>query len=121
MTEADLIFAWGRAFALTAAVELTVAVPALRRTRASRWRRLVTVFIAQLATHPIVWFVIPALHLPRPLFVAVAELWAFSIEALLYYVALPPLDWRSAALISGAANGASFAIGLSLRALTGRV
>jgi hypothetical protein len=65
--------AWARAFALTVAVELAVAPLLLRPGEASLARRLATVFVAQLASHPVVWFVLPELALRRTAFLAVAE------------------------------------------------
>lgn len=117
MTEADLVLAWARAFAVTLAVELAVATPLLARNLPSIGRRLALVTFAQLSTHPVVWFVLPALHLPRGAFLATAEFWACAGEALLYAVAVPGLSARRATGVAVAANAASFVLGHSLRAL----
>lgn len=116
MTEADLVLAWMRAFALTLAVELAVAVPLLSRHLPSLGRRLAIVAFAQLASHPLFWFAFPSLHLPRPAFLVTGELWAWLLEAALYVVAVPKLAPRRCLGVALAANAASFVAWLALRA-----
>lgn len=115
MTETTLVFLWVRAFGLTLLAELGVAVPLLAPTTAPVWRRAVIVAIAQLATHPVVWFVIPALHLPRARFLLIAELWAILAEAAVYRTVFASLTFRRALVISLAANAASLLVGSLLR------
>jgi hypothetical protein len=117
VTELDLVLAWARAFALTLVIELAVAVPLLSRDLPSLPRRLILVTFSQLSTHPLLWFVLPALHLRRDLFLIAAELWAWLGEAAFYAVAIPGLSVPRAAGISLGANAASIGIGLSLRSL----
>ena len=116
MTELGFVYLWVKAFALTASVELLVAVPLLTRTGAPLWQRCAVVLIAQFATHPIVWFVVPALHLPRATFLVTAELWAVLAEAFVYRTALPSTFFVRALVTSGAANAASMLAGLAARA-----
>lgn len=116
MTEADLALAWVRAFALTLIVELAVAAPLLSRSLPSLPRRLALVTFAQLSTHPVLWFVLPLLHLPRTSFLVTAELWACLAETVLYTVAIP-LPPQRALGVALAANAVSFLVGLWLRAL----
>jgi hypothetical protein len=108
------VAAWARAFAATVAVELAVAAPLLGG-RAPWSRRLAAVVLANLCSHPVVWLVIPELGLGWPAWIVVAELWAFAIEALLYGVVFAG-QARRAVVASLAANAASLAVGLLLRA-----
>lgn len=112
---------WLTAFLLTQTVEMGVYAQATRRSRPLR-ERLAIAFGASAITHPLVWFVI--VDATRLLVhtgsaqkdwwvgVAIAESFAFSVEALwlmLFGVRLgPALGW------SLFANGASFTIGLFL-------
>jgi hypothetical protein len=109
-----VIEAWLRAFLVTAAVELLVAVPLLGRSRPAA-RRAAAVLLGQLATHPLVWFVWPSLGLGRTAFLVVAESWAFVIELATYRLVFPDLPTRRAAASSALANGASLAVGLLFR------
>lgn len=106
------VLAWARAFAVTLGVELAVATPLLPGGRA---QRLVLVALANLASHPAVWFVLPELGLGYPAWLITAELWAVAVEAVAYR-ALLPASTRRAAGVSLLANGASLAVGLALRA-----
>jgi hypothetical protein len=116
MSGPDYVLLWAKAFALTLSVELAVAVPLLRRTGVAFGRRIVLVTLAQLATHPVVWFVLPELHLPRAAFLIVAEVWAFGVEAWFYRAAaLAPLG--RAVIVSAVANATSFLFGTMLRLL----
>lgn len=117
MTETDLALAWMRAFALTLVTELAVAVPLFSRYLPSLPKRLTLVTFAQLSTHPIVWFVLPLLHLPRGPFLVTAETWAWLAETVLYTLAVPALPTRQALVVSLAANAVSLVVGISLRAL----
>jgi hypothetical protein len=104
------VSAWSHAFALTCLVELAVAVPLIGRSE-SALRRTGAVLFAQLASHPAVWFVFPALHLRRLHYAVGAELWAVAIELVIYRLVFARLSWLRAFAISALANGASFAVG----------
>jgi hypothetical protein len=106
---------WLRAFALTCVVELAIAVPMLRAAEPRIARRVVLVLFANLATHPAVWFVIPALGLAYTPTVAIAEAWALGLEAVFYAFAFQTLGGRRALQISLVANLASFLAGMVLR------
>ncbi len=108
---------WFRAFVLTVGVELAVATPLLARSGASRWRRMAAVLVANVASHPAVWFIFPELHISHAL--ALSELWAVLSELGIYMLVFPSLGARRAAVTSLGANAASFAAGLVVRALTG--
>ena len=109
-----LLCAWLTAFAITAASELLIAVPLLA-PGGSRLRRAAAVSLAQLATHPSVWFIWPLLGLPRPLFLLIAESFALLVEALIYRFSFERLSWSRCLAASAIANGASVFVGLWLR------
>lgn len=108
---------WFQAFALTLAVELAVALPLLRSAEPSRTRRALAIVFANLASHPIVWFVIARLVTPAARSIPVAEAWAVGSEAVFYAVVFPSLGGVRALGVSGVANAASFAVGLAWQAL----
>jgi hypothetical protein len=89
-------------------------VPLLRRSGSPAPRRAAAVALGQLATHPLVWFVWPALGLPRLPFLLLAESWAVAGELVVYRLAFPSLSWARALAVSALANGVSFAVGTAL-------
>jgi hypothetical protein len=109
-----LLHAWLHAFLLTTAVELLVAVPLLA-SGGSLARRSALVCIAQLCTHPAVWFIWPLFAWPRPTYLVVAESFALLTEALVYRLAFERLSWSRALATSALANSASMLVGLWLR------
>ncbi|MEI9941660.1 MAG: hypothetical protein WDO69_30970 [Pseudomonadota bacterium] len=108
-----LLYAWLSAFALTTASELVIAVPLLD-AGGSRLRRIAAVCLAQLATHPAVWFIWPLLGLPRPLFLLLAESFALLVEALIYRFSFERVSWPRCFAASALANAASVLVGLWL-------
>jgi len=104
---------WLRAFGLTLIVELPIATPLLAVADPRPARRIAVIALANLATHPLVWFLIPGLTLGRGARLAFSEAWAFFAELAIYLLIWPALRFRRAALTSLAANGASFAVGLA--------
>lgn len=112
------VTAWAKAFALTAAIEIPIAATLFHRSGEPVWRRSALVFYANLASHPAVWFIFPALGMPFPRMVLAAEIWAFLSEAIFYWLVFRREDPRRAAGVSLLANGASFGLGLILRELT---
>jgi hypothetical protein len=110
---------WLRMFALTLATELAVTVPLLRAVESSRRRRIVVVTIANLVTHPLVWFLFPGLALGRSARFSLSEAWAVLAEAAVYLAVWPPLRLRRALLVSLAANGVSVGAGLMLARVIG--
>jgi hypothetical protein len=107
---------WVRYFALTAAIELLVAIPLLRDA-GSLPRRATAVLVANLTSHPIVWFVIARVITERSVMVPVAEAWAIASEAVVYALVFPALPRARALGISGVANATSFLVGLVLARL----
>ena len=101
---------------MTVIVELAIATPLLSRVEPSGLRRSAGIVIANLATHPLVWFVFPAAVLRFTTRIALSELWAFSAEVLVYRVIWPALSWRRALITSLLANAITALIGLVLRA-----
>jgi hypothetical protein len=72
------------------------------------------VCLAQLATHPAVWFIWPLLGWPRPSYLFAAESFALVVEAGLYALVFERLVWSRAVAASALANAASLAIGIWL-------
>lgn len=110
---------WLRAFALTLAVESAIAVPLLRPAEPRVGRRIGAVALANLATHPAVWFIFPALGLSYGMTVGIAEAWAVAIEIAAYVLLFPQAPRARLAGIALVANGASWAAGIAVRALGG--
>jgi hypothetical protein len=107
---------WVRYFALTVAIELLVAIPLLRDA-GSLPRRATAVLVANLTSHPIVWFVIARVIPERSVMIPVAEGWAIASEAVVYALVFPALPRARALGISGVANAGSFLVGLALTRL----
>jgi hypothetical protein len=112
------------AFALTVVVELGVAVPLLAPgpgsgseplAESSLLRRIATVCVAQMATHPAVWFFWPLFGWPRPVYLLVAESFALVTELLIYRLVFQRLSWARVLSASALANGASVVLGAWLR------
>jgi len=108
---------WLRAFAVTLLVEIPIATPLLAIVERSVARRIAIVVVANLATHPLVWFLFPGLAFGRPTRFALSEAWAVLAEIAIYKLVWPSLRGRRAALVSLAANGASVAAGFALARL----
>lgn len=104
---------WFAAFALTVVVEVPIVVLLLRgQARVGVPRLGILALYANLASHPLVWFVFTQLFLVgTPEYVAAAEGWAFGIEALFYAVAVPGVSARRAVVASLLANATSFLLG----------
>lgn len=116
-----LVLAWLKAFSLTALVELPIVSALLREAEPRLYRRLALVLFANLASHPAVWFIFPALGLPYGAMLLIAEAWAVLSEAALYRLVFEKTGAVEALGISALANGASLGIGLLVRAATGWV
>ena len=109
-----LLHAWLVAFTLTVTSELVVAVPLLAPSGGSRLRRIAAVCLAQLATHPSVWFIWPLFGWSRPVYLLAAEAFALCAEALIYRLVFERLAWSRAFAVSALANAASIVVGLWL-------
>ena len=110
--------AYGIALALTLAVELPVVTAALVRWyRLPLARALLLNLVANLLTHPVVWFALaPTL---RPLlgdmaFTLSAEGTAWLVEAALFYLVVRR-DVLGLLLLSLVANLASYLVGVALQ------
>ena len=103
---------WFAAFVLTVAVEVPIAAYLLREAEPDLVRRVSLIVLANLATHPVVWFVITQLlRVGTPGYTLVAEAWAVGAEAVFYGVTVRGLAVRRTIAISLAANAASFLAG----------
>jgi hypothetical protein len=87
----------------------------MTRRSGSPKQRVALAVVANLATHPLVWFVFPELGISYRQWLVLAEVWAVAIEAIAYATQLRSLGARRAVLVSLAANAASVAVGLALR------
>ena len=113
--------AWLAAFTCTAVVEVLVATPALAPSGAHWARRAGVVLLANLASHPLVWLLFPDAAPLGQMRIIVAELFALLLEGAAYLLVWPRIGARRAFGSSALANGASFGVGLLLRALGLRV
>ena len=103
---------WFVAFVLTLAIEVPVAAYLLRRAEPDRLRLVVLIVFANLATHPIVWYVLTQPFLIGTWgYVLVAEAWAVAAEAVFYAVVFRGLAARRAVAVAVVANAASFLVG----------
>jgi hypothetical protein len=104
--------AWFAAFALTVIVEAPFVLYAARRHGVDWVRGAVILVLANLATHPVLWYVIPQVVVPRTTqFVAVGEGWAIAAETACYWAVIPGMRARSALAVALLANVASFGVG----------
>jgi hypothetical protein len=103
---------WLRAFGLTLLVELAIALPLLAPVEPRLSRRASAVVVANLATHPLVWFLFPGLAIGVGARLAFSEVWAVLAELAIYRIVWPAISIRRAALLSLAANAASLVAGL---------
>jgi hypothetical protein len=117
----DDVAAWAKAFAFTLIVEVPIVVWLLRRDDRRVARRVTFAIYANLATHPIVWFVFPRWIAARTASVAASEVFAVVVETIAMAVALRVSGRRAAwvAAVIAIANGASLGVGLAVRAATG--
>lgn len=112
---------WVRYFLLTTACELLVAYPLLRAVEATRWRRVSAVMVANLASHPLVWFVLARVIASRTALTLVAEPWAVASEAFVYALVFPALrPWRALG-VSALSNALSFVVGAVAASLVTRM
>jgi hypothetical protein len=107
---------WLLAFALTLIVEGPVVAIALRRPVPSVGRRFLLAIFANLATHPVVWFVFPDLPVAWGLSLALSEAFATGTETVFYRTLVPGVSWTRAVATSLVANAASFGMGLAVYA-----
>jgi hypothetical protein len=111
--------AWLHAFVWTVVLETPVVVWLTRGEDFSTARRVAIAVFANLATHPLVWFVFlpdadPLFGLAGGTRLVLAETWALVIEAAVYFVVFRRLGVLRAFGVSLLANGFSFGVGLLL-------
>ncbi len=104
-------YSWLIGFGLTLLFELPVLHWALRPLEPKPSRRLAVGILANLATHPLVWFFFPHLPISYGATVAASELWALVAESAIYAVVTSRPHFGRACLASALANGTSFALG----------
>lgn len=103
---------WFAAFLLTLAVEAPIAAFLLRDAEPDRIRLGLFIVFANLATHPLVWYVISqVLLVGTPGYALTAETWAIAGEAVFYGTAIRGLSVRRAVAVAVAANAGSFLVG----------
>jgi len=115
-----LVRLWFRAFVWTVLIEQIAARIVLGREWPP-WRRFSIVLVCNLASHPAVWLIFPeigsARGWPHYLTLFSSEVWAFGLEAWIYWLFLGAGRGRTAWLVAIVANGASLSLGFGLRAL----
>jgi hypothetical protein len=108
---------WLIGIGLTLLLEAPFVLWLLRPTEQGLGRRWLLLLVANLVTHPLVWFFFPSLPLPRLTTLLLSEGWAIGAETVVYALlvtSLPQLRWdrwRRALLVSVVANGASWGVG----------
>ncbi len=103
---------WFAAFVLTLAVEAPIVAFLLRRSEPNLLRLGILIVFANLASHPIVWYVISQLLLVgTPAYTLVAETWAIAAEAVFFWAAIRGLTVRRAIAVAAAANATSWLAG----------
>ncbi|MBW2454723.1 MAG: hypothetical protein JRI68_09435 [Deltaproteobacteria bacterium] len=116
-----MVTAWLGAFVFTQVVECPIYVRALRAEKRPLPAKVVLAFAASAITHPIVWFVIPAVWMNAEQFggywtmVAIAEAFAVGVEAAYFWA----LGLRRPWLWALGANVASAGLGFLSRAAFG--
>jgi hypothetical protein len=109
---------WLAAFLITLAIETPVVIVLARRDEPDLIRLGLLVLFANLATHPLVWYVISQLWLVGTLsYIVIAESWAVVAEAVFYAVTVRALTARRAVVIAVVANAASFLAGRAIGAV----
>lgn len=109
---------WATSFLLTLSVEVLVAGWLWWRRPWPRWKTAAAVVAGTSLTHPMFWFVLPWVLQDYWTYIVVGELSIVAVEAVVLASALPA-GRRESLAVSALMNGASYLIGLTLRALAG--
>ena len=104
---------FAQAYVLTLFTE-TVLLFVLLRHYYSAKTILLNSLIVNTLTLPVVWFGLTLLGLSYPIYLFIAEGFAFSAEAALYTLLFRKIDWKLAVFCSFACNLLSFAVGALL-------
>ncbi len=92
---------WFAAFVLTLVVEAPIVAFLLRRAEPDALRLGALIVFANLATHPVVWYVITQLLTVGTLgYTLVAEIWAIAAEAVFYVAAIRGIKARRAIAVA---------------------
>ncbi len=101
------------AFLLTNVIEMAVAHSILEKEEATRI--LLTVFLLNALTLPLVWLVFPlVMNAPYAQVLLASELSAFTLESIAYRISFKKTSALKAVAAAIAANALSFLIGLVL-------
>ena len=104
--------AWFSALVLTVLIEAPVVWLLLRRQEPNLIRLGLLVVFANLATHPVVWFVFTQLFLVGTLeYVVAAEGWAVVAESVFWWTTVRGSGVRRAVAVGIGANASSVLIG----------
>jgi hypothetical protein len=114
-----MILPWFKAFVLTLAIECPIAASILRVKALRRTRLLLLLVFANLATHPMVWFVFPALPIAARAAFVLSELFAIGAEGLFFALVFQGTTVRRALAASLVANATSLGVGLLLYRFAG--
>lgn len=108
-------------FSLTLFLESFFYLPGLRLLGVSLKRSLTILFLANLCTHPIVFFIFPWFgHYFNASYIQtimLAEFFAVLIEAVVIYILIRPIQVRQVFLLSSISNFFSWGMGLSVLAV----
>ena len=108
-----MLEAWSRAFVLTLLIEGPIVVCGFQSVSLSR--RFAIFLLANVLTHPALWFVFPRFE-PYALWLLVAETCVIVVEWRIYANSFRRVySWRYALMMSLGANATSTALGLLLR------
>ena len=107
--------AWLAAFVITFVVEAPIILTLTRGVEPGAARRLGLVLFAQLATHPLVWFVFPNIvGITGGTATLLSEIWAWLAEAAFYALVFRGVTATRALGLSALANGASLLAGVAI-------
>ena len=107
------VSAWFTAFVVTVVIEGPIVWWFVRGREASVLRVGAAVLLANLASHPAVWFIFTQLLLVGSVaYTLTTEAWAVIVEAVLYVLALRGVGPRRALAASLVANVASYLVGV---------
>ena len=102
-----------RAYFLTIIIEWTILYLILKNKQNEKFITR-NAIIASSLTLPFVWFVFPLLGFTWAIQTALAELFAFLVEAVLYRFLFNGINWKDAILASLLCNSTSFFISLAM-------
>ena len=109
-----MLIPWLKAFVLTLAIECPIVASLLRGHGSGRARLVALIAFANLATHPVVWFVFPELPVHPHVAFVLSEVFAFAAEAFYFALVFQGVSVRRAVAASLVANATSLGTGLLL-------